>query len=483
MMLYPVLLTAFLMLANYWNGRQLLKYVFSLTAFVLFYIPVQIYDIKLQSMERVIYLFPLIFSYLLPDTISPNVFGILLAQLVSTCFGKEDNSYVAGQIILILYTSISFSVVFYLVRKLTLERDEYRKISITDSLTRLLTLSHFMEQSAAILDKTPEYAILLINIDHFKQLNDNCGHLAGNEILIEFSDLLRKELMDADCVIGRLGGDEFVILLHDLTYKQVETTVERLYLSNRNKVFYINSSLPPLKISITIGRAISTRQNKLPLQELINQAENNMLCNKYGEYKLSQNSVLNKISLPDKCRQLLKTLSEKDAYTCIHSQFVAQYASELAAALGLPKKMIKDIYISGLMHDIGKLYIPNAILKNPEELTVQEYAVIKEHVTDSLEMLHNIELSEATLNGIKYHHERFDGSGYPYRINGSFTPVEGRIMQIADAFSAMTIKRAYKESLSLGEAVLELKRNSSSQFDPELVDIFIALFNEKLSAI
>lgn len=96
MMLYPVLLTACLMLANYWNGRQLFKYAFSLTAFMLFYIPVQIYDIKLQSMGRVIYFIPLIFSYLLSDTISPNIFGVLLAQLVSTCFGEEENSYVAG---------------------------------------------------------------------------------------------------------------------------------------------------------------------------------------------------------------------------------------------------------------------------------------------------------------------------------------------------------------------------------------------------
>lgn len=481
--IYPLIYTVLLFLANYWKGRILFKYLFLTITFILFYIPVQFYGIEFTFIERFVYLFPLIYAYILPDLISPIILGILIAQLLSTYFGVIDSSHVANPIIGILSASIIFSATFYLLRKLINERDKYHTLSTTDSLTGLSTLKHFVDKSQKILDQNPVAAVLVIDLDHFKQINDTYGHLIGNKILIEISEILKKEMIDTSSIIGRLGGDEFVIFLHDIQINQVSKIAARLSLCFKNHVFYVNPALPPINVSLTIGEAYSTETKKLSIQELLNQADSNMYYKKHGEYKLAYNSMLDKIKLPDKCKQFLKTLEEKDAYTYIHSQYVAQYAAELAKALGFSEMKTKEIYISGLIHDIGKLYIPNGVLRKPGKLTQEEYTVIKDHVTDGLGMLKDLSVSEIALSGVKYHHERFDGKGYPNGIDGYDTPIGGRIIQIADAFSAMTIKRVYKESLSVEDAIHELIKNSGSQFDPELVNVFINLFKEKKSVV
>jgi diguanylate cyclase (GGDEF)-like protein/putative nucleotidyltransferase with HDIG domain len=481
--IYSILFTVLLLLSNYWKGSLTSKYIFSVIAFAIFSASVQFYNIELSHFGRFAYYIPLIYSYLLPDIITPNIIGIMTSFLFSTYIGTADFNQVLSGIIGIVYVSATCSITFHLLRKLTVERDKYYEISITDSLTGLSTLKNFVEKGQEILNKASESAVLLIDLNHFKQINDTYGHLEGNKVLIEFSDFLKREMMDTNCILGRLGGDQFVVFLYDLPYNRVEKKVQQLYLSFSNKVFYEDSVHPSFKMYLSVGKAYSNQYKKQTLEELLNQADRNMHFNKYGVYKLPYNSELNNVKLSDKTKRLLRTLEEKDMYTYIHSKFTAQYAAELAAAFGLHEKKVEDIYMSGLVHDIGMLYIPNDILRKPERLESEEYTVIKEHVNDGLNLLKGMQLSETILNGIKYHHEKFDGTGYPNEIRGCDTPVEGRIIQIADAFSAMTIKRVYREISSLDEALLELRKNSSSQFDPELVDIFIELFKEKRTAV
>ncbi|ERI93748.1 diguanylate cyclase domain protein [Clostridiales bacterium oral taxon 876 str. F0540] len=483
LLIYTFIFTALLLIANYWEGHILYRYIFSIAALILFYTLVQLYPIKLVHFERLVFYIPLIIAYLLPDIISTNILGIVLAQLFSTYFGKADSSTILSDIIGIVYASAALSISFHLFRKLNFERNKYLKASITDSLTGLYTLKYLLENSQKILDKNHRAAVLLIDLDHFKQINDTYGHLIGNKILIELSDLFKKELMNTNCIISRLGGDEFVIFIHDLSDNQVEKIIDRLYLSSKHKVYSIDPALPPLRISFTVGSAYSNEHKKLNIQELLNQADTNMYLNKFGEYKLAKKNLIPNVELSARCKQLLKTLEEKEAYTYIHSRYVAQYSAELAIALGFAKERVKEIYISGLIHDIGKLFIPNEILRKPERLTYEEYLVVKNHVNDGLNIVKDMNLSEVMLNGIKYHHEKFDGTGYPNRIDGNDTPIEGRIIQIADAFSAMTIKRIYRDSLSLENALGELKKNGGSQFDPSLVSVFIDLFKDKKSAV
>ncbi|AFV10627.1 metal-dependent phosphohydrolase [Thermacetogenium phaeum DSM 12270] len=194
---------------------------------------------------------------------------------------------------------------------------------------------------------------------------------------------------------------------------------------------------------------------------------------KTRSFQISLTEIRQKAPLTLKCRLLLHNLAEKDVNTYVHSCFTGQLAAVLGAALELSEKTVVDLYIAGLLHDLGKILVPRSILLKEAALTGEEYAIVRQHVDDGIRMLSYQQLSATVVNAIKYHHERWDGKGYPHGLDGRQTPIEGRILQIADAFSAMTTKRAYRDPLSTEEAVEEIRRNRSSQFDPELADLFI----------
>lgn len=176
---------------------------------------------------------------------------------------------------------------------------------------------------------------------------------------------------------------------------------------------------------------------------------------------------------------LLKILEMKDKYTCMHCKFTAQYSMAFAKELRLSNDQINDLHIGGCLHDIGKLFLPTDILQKPTKLTANECNLVKKHVLDGLNIVEIYNLPPTAINCIKYHHERWDGLGYPSQLNGNETPLEGRILQITDAFSAMTIKRVYREPLSLNNSLSELEQNSGTQFDPKLVDIFVNIINRR----
>lgn len=171
--------------------------------------------------------------------------------------------------------------------------------------------------------------------------------------------------------------------------------------------------------------------------------------------------------------ELLLKLKHKDIFTYIHSKYTAQYAVLLARELKMTNKMVEDIYIAGFLHDIGKIQTSDGIMKKPGKLSLDEFNEMKQHVYHGLDIVNSIDISSISKNGILYHHERWDGEGYLHGLKGEEIPLEGRILQIADAFSAMINKRVYRERLKIMDAIEEIKRNSGSQFDPSLSDRFI----------
>lgn len=186
--------------------------------------------------------------------------------------------------------------------------------------------------------------------------------------------------------------------------------------------------------------------------------------------------------LNNECLRLLYLLKQNHPHTYLHSINVANYSVLLGQKLGLDNESIEKLKIIGLFHDIGKLNIPNTILKKPSKLTDEEYEVIKNHPIYSVELLKRAGFTdEEVLRSIKAHHERIDGTGYPEGLNGSIIPFLAKITAISDSFEAMTSNRCYRSMQDLDYAREELIKGAGKQFDLKLVNVFIDLIYKGIS--
>lgn len=174
-----------------------------------------------------------------------------------------------------------------------------------------------------------------------------------------------------------------------------------------------------------------------------------------------------------------------DDYTVFHSKNVAYYAFQIGKSMNLPERDCFNLYIGGLLHDLGKVMIPESILNKPSQLTDEEFEIVKTHSKAGYELLKEVPYfkDNGILDVVLSHHERFDGNGYPNHKKGEYIPKHVRIISIADSFDAMTSKRAYKEHFKLDYAMEELEKGKGTQFDPEIVDVFISLLKEEIIEI
>ncbi|MCX7720447.1 MAG: transporter substrate-binding domain-containing protein [Dictyoglomus thermophilum] len=177
---------------------------------------------------------------------------------------------------------------------------------------------------------------------------------------------------------------------------------------------------------------------------------------------------------------LIKTLEYYDRYTQGHSERVARYAVKIAERIGLDKERIKKIYWASLVHDIGKIYIPQTLLNKNGKFTEDEYEFVKIHPVKSEEILSQVEELKELARIVRHHHERWDGKGYPDGLSAEEIPLESRIIAVADAFEAMTAERPYKRALTLEEAIEEIERNKGTQFDPRLAEVMIEIIKEEI---
>ena len=172
---------------------------------------------------------------------------------------------------------------------------------------------------------------------------------------------------------------------------------------------------------------------------------------------------------------LTSAVDAKDAYTCGHSQRVALFGREIAMAAGLPELLCERIYMAGLLHDVGKIGVSEEVLRKPGKLTAEEFAEMKKHVDIGARILRDVRQVDDLIPGVLYHHERYDGKGYPQGLAGQNIPLIGRILCVADSFDAMTSNRTYRKALPLEVALLEIRRCAGTQFDPALVDAWLSI--------
>ena len=191
------------------------------------------------------------------------------------------------------------------------------------------------------------------------------------------------------------------------------------------------------------------------------------------EYTKKQITMSNETIL-----SIARTVDAKDTNTSEHSYRVSEYSVAIAKRLGFSDEKCENLRKMALLHDIGKIGIPDAILNKPAKLTDEEYAVMKTHVTLGAEILKDFTLIDNVDVGALYHHEKYDGTGYCHGLKGTEIPIEARIIGIADAFDAMTANRVYRKQLDIDYVINELRRCSGTQFDPKLVKIMLSLIDE-----
>lgn len=217
---------------------------------------------------------------------------------------------------------------------------------------------------------------------------------------------------------------------------------------------------------VYVEQAVAVMSN-LILKEVLN-IRNRELEKMYASVNKNYRDTINTM------RQIVDA---KDIYTRGHSDRVSAYSVEIAKAMGKPEDFVERVRIAGLFHDIGKIGIPDSILQKPGALTPEEYARVRAHPAMGKSLLSSMSSLEEILDIIESHHEKIDGTGYPYGLKGDEIPEEAKIISVADTFDAMTSKRTYRDSMSLEEAVAELKRCSGKQFEAEIVSVFLDILN------
>lgn len=375
------------------------------------------------------------------------------------------------------------------LRNANLYQNAYRA-SITDDLTSLYNRKHAFECIGSYCLSNKPCCLILLDIDDFKLYNELYGSKEGDNLIHRCAQIILQELAEEDLAF-RFGADEFLILKTGNDTSAAKTFAAHLI----DRIIHARTSDMIWDVTITCGiSAFPNISGDAPL--LLHNTEQAVYYGKLegkGHLTIYRDGLEERAQNPDvrtayervapTVYALTAAIDAKDNYTFVHSMNVSKYAVILAEGMGMDANAIEIIRNAGMLHDIGKISIPEHILKKTTHLTDDEYAIMKTHVENSTKMIRYLPNMDYVIPAVVAHHERFDGSGYPRGLSGKEIPLMARILTIADCFDAMTARRPYKQPMPISYAIDELQKNSGTQFDPELVPRFISLIYEGKIAV
>ena len=390
-------------------------------------------------------------------------------------------------IIVTLTAALAAAVVLFLVfraaqGRINRQTDALIEATRRDPLTGSPNHGALVEALAGAIEearpKSEPISVALVDIDNFRLLNDTHGHAAGDEAILTVANLLRAEF-PSGATLGRYGPDEFLVIEPSAEVATLEHAILRLRaaLAERALQFGDSESLP-----VTVSAGICAYpEHGGSVTDLLSGATITL-----QEAKLSGGDAVriagpgfdvpSEIRTFDVYQGLILAVDGKDRYTKRHSEDVARYAVFLAEQIGLDPELTATIRVAALLHDVGKIGVPDTVLRKPARLSEDEFTIMKQHVTlgDAIVRdLPNVDLIRA---GVRYHHERWDGGGYPDGLAGEDIPLVARVVSVGDVFSAMTTTRPYRKALSVEEALNRLEIAGGTQLEERLVEAFVEGF-------
>jgi diguanylate cyclase (GGDEF)-like protein len=341
-------------------------------------------------------------------------------------------------------------------------------------------------------------SVIMVDLDHFKRLNDTHGHVAGDRILRHVGALLASSVRAVDTA-GRYGGEEFLIVLPETSPDAAASVAEKL----RRVVAGSPVTLPGGEIvSVTLSAGVAGGLGDvLRLDALINHADAALYSAKalgrdqvYVFRETGDEDTVRRAPIRADARNraldvgreamaaaqdaLMRVLSERPTWAGRPSSLIERASVSLARALDLPAGELDRLRTASLLHDLGKLAIPDAILAKPGALAASEWRVVTEHPKIGQVVLEQAGALRDAATIVLHHHEWYDGTGYPHGLKGTEIPIGARIVAIVDAYEAMIAGRPYRAAISHEAAIAELRRQAGVQFDPELVELFAVVFDD-----
>ncbi|MBC8386460.1 MAG: diguanylate cyclase, partial [Actinobacteria bacterium] len=388
-------------------------------------------------------------------------------KIFTTQLRRKDGSIIWAEINSIVIHNID-GIIYYegIVRDITEKKkteEKLKYLSFHDKLTCLYNRAYFESELDRLNTKRQlPISMIICDLNSLKLVNDAFGHEEGDKLLKRVANMI-KIFFRAEDIIARWGGDEFSIILPKTPRKTAEDIVSRI----RKACKKTRSSKIPLSISIGVATKEKPAQN---MQSIIREAEDNMYRNKLLEKDSITHSLISSLE---------RSLFEKSHETREHTDRLNKLAIKLGRASNLAESELDKLSLLSVLHDIGKVAIPEEILKKKGKLTRSEWNTIKRHPVIGSNICESSPLLVHIANSILCHHEWWDGNGYPRGIKGDDIPIISRIITIVDAYDVMTHDRAYKKAMTKDKAIEELKRYSRTQFDPRLVEKFIKIVSDK----
>jgi diguanylate cyclase (GGDEF)-like protein/putative nucleotidyltransferase with HDIG domain len=396
--------------------------------------------------------------------------------------------------------------------------EQTNKFANTDTLTSLYTHRGFQEILAKELAKAKDtdtpLSVVMFDVNNISKINRELGHAKGDEVIKTVAEKIKQNIRANDSA-GRYGGDEIAVIMPETNTKDAKYLAE--YITYCLSCCFVDD-VGPVKVSVgvsTFPECTIDQEKLLILAEqamFISQAKgykegmsaiisssdfnfwDDMALNSFAEvlakrhsqiginfedelvHKFNQEEIINHNHLMEMVTSLAGAIDAKDPYTKGHSTSVSRYAEALARAVNLPENEVERIKIGALLHDVGKIGIPESVLKKPGKLTDEEWEIMKQHPTIGAEkVLAPNEALRDLIPIVKYHHERLDGKGYPEHLKGNEIPLAARIVSVADAYHALVSDRPYRKGMPIEKACAILKEGAGVQWDSDLVRQFISI--------